>query len=456
MGTSLRRLTALSGMTAVLLSASPGSLAQSIDRAGGAEVAAVQSLAPVASMVTGIRVGKHPGKTRVVIDVSQPTDVRYDVSADGTAVFIELPTVNWSAQPFSARHAKGQVVDYTFSKDGAGGRLSILSSGPVRINKPFFVSPDGTRGHRIVIDILPTTISEPGHGNFRQASTFTPVSLKTNQPGGVMVASTANIGAPAGDPSLEPEPIVAVRAEEELELAQMRAPNNQPMQQPAPMAPQQQMQPQMQPQLAPQQMQPHQQPSILGFQNIYLKAGLGVGMVPELTSTGSGNENTMEFDPGFLFNGGLGIDLENGFRIEGEMNYAFNSLGKVTGTGNGNSFGTTFTDGDITILSFMANLAYDFPEQNGFTPFIMGGLGLTGIFVNDLTADSTVIADSSDWVFGMQAGGGISYKLDELTTLEALYRYFETQDPEFGDQRGIPYESEYFSHSFILGARLKF
>ncbi len=453
MGRSLRRLTALFGMTAAFFAASPGSLAQSIDRADGAQIAAVQNLAPVASMVTGIRVGKHPGKTRVVLDVSQPTDLRYDVSADGKAVFIDLPTVNWSAKP-SARHAKGHVVDYTFSKEGTGGRLSILTSGPVRINKPFFVTPGGNRGHRIVIDMMPTTINQPAGGAFRQASTFTPVSLKTNQPGGVMVASTANIGAPTNNPSLEPEPIVAVRAEEEL--VQMRAPNNQPMRQPAPMTPQQQMQPQMQPQLAPQQMQPHQQPSILGFQNIYLKAGLGLGILPEVTSTGGGNENAMEFDPGFLFNGGLGIDLENGFRVEGEMNYAFNSLGKVTGTGNGSSFDTTFTDGDVTILSFMANLAYDFPQQNGFTPFVMGGLGLTGIFVNDLTADGTVIADSSDWVFGMQAGGGISYKLDKLTTLEALYKYFETQDPEFGDQRGIPYESEYSSHSFLLGARLKF
>ncbi len=327
MGRSLRRLTALSGLTAALVAASSGSLAQSIERANLVQLAAVQNPATAGPMVTDVRVGKHPDKTRVVLDVSQPTDVRYNVSADGTAVFIDLPTVNWSAKPFYARNAKGHVIEYTFSKEGAGGRLSILTSGPVRINKPFFVTPGGNRGHRIVIDMMTTTIVEPTGGTFQQASTFTPISMKTYEPGGLMIASTANIGAPASDPSLEPEAIVAVRAEEEL--AQMRAPNTQPMQQPAPMTSQQQMQPQ----LAPQQMQPRQQPSILGFQNIYLKGGLGISVVPELNSTGSGNENAMEFDPGFLFNGGLGIDLENGFRIEGEMNYAFTNLSKITGPG---------------------------------------------------------------------------------------------------------------------------
>ena len=75
---------------------------------------------------------------------------------------------------------------------------------------------------------------------------------------------------------------------------------------------------------------------------------------------------------------------------------------------------------------------------------------------NEIKADGTVISDSSDYVFGMQIGAGVSLPLDNVTTLEATYRYLETQDPEFGDQRGQPFTTEISTHSFILGVRLKF
>ena len=103
----------------------------------------------------------------------------------------------------------------------------------------------------------------------------------------------------------------------------------------------------------------------------------------------------------------------------------------------------------------MSSVAYDFPAQNRFTPFVMAGAGLVGMFMNDIKADGTVISDSSDYVFGMQLGAGASLPIDNVITLEAAYRYMETQDPEFGDQRGLPFITEFSSHSFVVGVRLK-
>ena len=110
----------------------------------------------------------------------------------------------------------------------------------------------------------------------------------------------------------------------------------------------------------------------------------------------------------------------------------------------------------MSSLAFLGNGAYDFPAQSRFTPYLMGGVGLVSMFANDIKADGTVISDSSDFVFSMQLGAGASLPLDDVTTLEAAYRYMETQDPEFGDQRGIPFTSEISSHSLVLGVRLKF
>jgi len=400
-----------------------------------------------AATVTDVRIGAHKGKTRVVLDVSKPTDLRYEVSADGSVVFIDLPSINWTATQFEGRHFKGLITDFRFSPEAGGGRFNILADGPVRIKKPFFVRPSGKQGHRIVIDLV-RDIAPPAATAHDGSPLLHRVSQAPNRPSDIqpdqMVAGPGAVPHSEEPPQIET--IIAMRDDNRPQVAQARqpAPMPRPVPGPAPM---------------PQRNDPMMRGShggILGFQNIYLKGQVGIGLVPEITNTGSGNENAMELDPGFSFTGGLGIDLENNFRVEGEMTYAFNSIGKVSGTGNGQAFNTTFADGDIASLAFMANVAYDFPVQNRFTPYVMGGVGLVGLFTNDISADGVIISDSSDFVFGMQLGAGVAMPLDDVITLEAGYRYMETQDPEFGDQRGLPFTTEFASHTFTLGTRLKF
>ena len=81
---------------------------------------------------------------------------------------------------------------------------------------------------------------------------------------------------------------------------------------------------------------------------------------------------------------------------------------------------------------------------------------MAGVFLNDLMVEGTLIADSKDWVFAMQTGGGVSIPIDPGTTLEASYRYFQTRGPEFGDERDQPFSTTLSSHSLMIGGRLKF
>ena len=109
-----------------------------------------------------MRVGTYFDKTRVVIDVSRPTNLRYDISANGTAVFVQFPDVEWIASPFEPRHSRGMVLEFRYSPEANGGRFNILPDGPVRINKPFMMKPDKKHGHRIVIDLVPAVNPDPG------------------------------------------------------------------------------------------------------------------------------------------------------------------------------------------------------------------------------------------------------------------------------------------------------
>ena len=413
-----------------------------------------KATAKSSAQVTDVRVGKHKNKTRLVLDVTKPVDFRYEVSANGNAVFIDLPQINWSADNFKGRHFKGLITDFKFSPEASGGRFNILVNGPVRIRKPFFIAPKGRLGHRIVIDIMrdrsPTLMvrqKSEGTRQIQRASTWAPQTiLDTDR----MVA-----GPGAMSRSAPPLPNKAILARQESRATQV-AQRSQPV--PARQQAAGQIQRQApRPMPLPENTTRHRgHGGILGFQNIYLKGQTGIAITPEITNSGGGNENTMELDPGFRFTGGLGVDLENNFRVEGEMAYTVNSIAVVRGTGNGSSFNTTYTGGDISSLAFMGNVAYDFPAQKRFTPYLMGGVGMVSMFTNDVKADGIVISDSSDFVFSMQLGAGASLPLDDVTTLEAAYRYMETQDPEFGDQRGNPFTSEISSHSLVLGVRLKF
>ena len=123
------------------------------------------SAVPVAkAIVSDVRVGLHSDKTRIVLDISYPTNFRYHVSADGTAVFIDLPAVEWNASPFEPRHFKGKILEFRYSPEANGGRFNILTDGPVSINEPFFVKPEEKRGHRIVIDLVGQRLTMPQFG----------------------------------------------------------------------------------------------------------------------------------------------------------------------------------------------------------------------------------------------------------------------------------------------------
>ena len=174
------------------------------------------------------------------------------------------------------------------------------------------------------------------------------------------------------------------------------------------------------------------------------------------TNEGAGNNNSTEYEAGFVFNGAIGMDLNNGFRLEAEATYAINDLKTVNGTVNAVVVNTGSVGGDVTSLAFMANVAFDLPNDSRFTPYIFGGAGLTGIFLNEVQALGAITADDSDWVFALQGGVGFTVEIDQRLSLEGMYKYFEANQPEFNDSSGNPFASEYASHQLMLGARYKF
>lgn len=106
-------------------------------------------------VVSGVRFGAYPDKTRIVLDVSDELDFSYSIDPSGTMVIINLPQADWRTAR-SSRRNRGPIRGYFFDWDSNGiGHLGISTTEAVRIKAAFGLPPNGRNGHRIVLDLEP-------------------------------------------------------------------------------------------------------------------------------------------------------------------------------------------------------------------------------------------------------------------------------------------------------------
>ena len=110
-------------------------------------------IAAAAPSITGVRLGQHYDKTRVVLDVSGKPDFSYKISESGTSVIFNFPQVDWRSDRPS-RRLTGLVAGYSFDRGNKGeGLLNIETRMPVNVRKVFVLPPENKQGYRIVLDL---------------------------------------------------------------------------------------------------------------------------------------------------------------------------------------------------------------------------------------------------------------------------------------------------------------
>ncbi|MBT3549551.1 MAG: outer membrane beta-barrel protein [Rhodospirillaceae bacterium] len=417
--------------------------------------------------VNAIRVGVHPDKMRIVLDISGPTDMGFEVADDGKAVIINMPAAVWKAGEFTTRHSRAMLSEFLYTpSESGGGRLSLFMKRPVRIERPFLVPPKGKRGYRLVID----AVAAKAAANTAQRQPV-PQASPPSQYHQLVGASVA------GNDQLPPATTQLASAQmAQTRMPPPRMPYQVPVQRPRQMPGQfpQQMPAQSQPfprqpaaqpfpgQLPPGVVTPQQPIRTLDqaaqtIDNLfYGRALLGGIFAREAEMTGSGNTNSTEFDAGFNGAAAIGIDLKNGFRAEAEFIYTNSSVKSITGTANAQSISTGNVTGNLITYSGMGNLVMDLPPQSLLTPYVFAGVGVSGVFLDGVNSSGAALYNSDDFVFAMQFGAGVTMPLDDKITLEASYRFFNTFDPELQDASGDPVTFEYSSHNFMFGARYAF
>lgn len=106
-----------------------------------------------APVVTAIRIGEYPAKTRLVLDLTGRLGFRVFALADPYRVVIDLPEVSWRlGRTASARRGLVTALRYGLFKRG-NSRVVVDVSGPVRVAKSFLLAPGGQGGYRLVVDL---------------------------------------------------------------------------------------------------------------------------------------------------------------------------------------------------------------------------------------------------------------------------------------------------------------
>ncbi|WP_191908464.1 N-acetylmuramoyl-L-alanine amidase [Hypericibacter terrae] len=111
--------------------------------------------------VQGIRLGVHPDKTRVVLDLSGGAAYRTLLLANPYRLVIDLEGVQWQLGPEGAPAGKGLVSGMRYGTYSGGTQRLVLDlAGPVTLQQSALIAGSGTVAARLVLDLVPASADQ--------------------------------------------------------------------------------------------------------------------------------------------------------------------------------------------------------------------------------------------------------------------------------------------------------
>ena len=109
-------------------------------------------------IVMSARIGEHEDRTRLVVELSDPVNLRAFALANPDRVVIDMPEVSWRLGAPPRPSGFGPVKSYRYGQFRAGNsRMVIDLNSPVSVADPLVLPPSAGFGYRVVIDLFPTT-----------------------------------------------------------------------------------------------------------------------------------------------------------------------------------------------------------------------------------------------------------------------------------------------------------
>ena len=112
-------------------------------------------------MVMGLKIGEAAGRSRLMMELSDPLDVRVFTLTSPNRVVFDMPEVLWRVNGETRPSGNGPVKSYRYGLFRKGNsRFVVDLATPVKVEKSQILPPEGGSGFRFVVDLGPTTMSE--------------------------------------------------------------------------------------------------------------------------------------------------------------------------------------------------------------------------------------------------------------------------------------------------------
>ena len=106
-------------------------------------------------MVKSVRIGEHPDKVRLVLDLSAPAQHVIESKDGGAVILIGLPDAGWDTKTqWTAGSGSPVLQSYDAeSAEGGGSWLRLKSRGTMEVIESGSLPPNGGSGYRLYIDL---------------------------------------------------------------------------------------------------------------------------------------------------------------------------------------------------------------------------------------------------------------------------------------------------------------
>jgi N-acetylmuramoyl-L-alanine amidase len=109
-------------------------------------------------VVISARIGEHSDRTRFVVELSDPLNLRTFTLNNPNRVVIDMPAVQWHLDGPPRPTGHGSIRSYRYGLFRPGNsRFVIDLNQPVSVSDALVLPPAGGLGYRVVIDLFPTT-----------------------------------------------------------------------------------------------------------------------------------------------------------------------------------------------------------------------------------------------------------------------------------------------------------
>jgi hypothetical protein len=107
--------------------------------------------------VTSVRVGEQSKNiTRIVLDTTKPAELRYDLDNSEGLLVIDIPKSQWKATEELAFKNSPMIKAFHATQDDNGAHLAIDLKQDAKVVTTARLTPSGSSGHRVYVDIAPT------------------------------------------------------------------------------------------------------------------------------------------------------------------------------------------------------------------------------------------------------------------------------------------------------------